>query len=83
MAKKLSSTEGTTEVGIEIIPGADSIASADTIGAQPAPEPERAGVPALQPEAVRSDSAPLKPGMQRVTLAQARAHHAAKHLDQV
>lgn len=78
--KKASTEEGTAEAGmtgiettgVEIQPTAESVLSADTVAPQPAPEPE----------AVRSDRAPLKPGVRRVTLAQARAQHAAKHLSQ-
>lgn len=50
-----------------------------SIDAAPA---EETAAPAPLPQKARSDAAPLKPGVRTITLAQARAHHAEKHLGQ-
>lgn len=45
--------------------------------------PPSLAAPAPLPEALKSAPAVIKPGVRRISLAQARAHHAAKLLPQV
>jgi len=58
------------------------VAAVPTTSIEAAPA-EETTAPAPLPLKARSDAAPLKPGVRTITLAQARAHHAAKHLGQV
>lgn len=78
MAKKTAPIEeaGTSFVLADLKVAAVPMPSTDTA---PAEEP---AAPAPLPQKARSDAAPLKPGVRTITLAQARAHHAAKHLGQ-
>ena len=67
MAKRPTSTDSdTSEAGAETFTAPEVIASTDIAPVEPVPS-----VPA-----VRSDAAPIKPGVRKITLAQARAHHA-------
>lgn len=83
MAKKESSIQEGAAAGAETVQttGGEVVlnsASADTAAAAEAPAP----ISDLPSPISAPAPAPLKPGMRQVTLAQARAFHAAQHLGQ-
>jgi len=66
MARNKAPTEESAPEGAEVIPAAKAAPLEPTKLEPRAPEPAPAPPPALEP---------IKPGIQRISLAQARAHH--------
>lgn len=74
----MARNKASTEEGVSSVEGA-TLTTTEVLLDAPAEQP---AAPAPLPPKPRSNAAPLKPGVRKISLTQARAHHAAQHLGQ-